>query len=125
MWHNDKKYIHYDALQKLINYDWPNNTRELFLKLKSIKLLSRGCDTIDTQHVNFYPSTPMSIKTKYATASYIETTEYEELKKRQNKILLKELLEFYDFDVKKISALLKLHQSTIYRRMKKYGLERQ
>ena len=125
MWHNDKKYIHYDVLQKLINYDWPNNTRELFLKLKSIKILSRGCDTIDTQHVNFYPSTPMSIKTKYATASYIETTEYEKLKKGQNKILLKELLEFYDFDVKKIAALLKLHQSTIYRRMKKYGIERQ
>ena len=38
----------------------------------------------------------MSIKTKYATASYIETTEYEKLKKGQNKILLKELLEFYD-----------------------------
>jgi transcriptional regulator with PAS, ATPase and Fis domain len=66
----------------------------------------------------------MSIKTKYATDAYIETTEYEELKKGQNKILLKELLEFYDFDVKKISALLKLHQSTIYRRMKKYGIER-
>ena len=97
-----------DELNKLTRYDWPGNIRELLNVVERAVILSDGkslgLDNINTAKVNM----PNSI-----TDSSLDELE---------KMAIKNALSKYQGNMSKVAAELGVGRSTLYRKMKKYGL---
>ncbi len=105
-----------DAMRLLSGYSWPGNVRELENVMERAVILS-------THNVITAEDLPDSLFTKAekldSKASFDEECTLEELNK---KYILK-ILDSYSWNQKKASALLGISTTTLWRKLKSYGIE--
>lgn len=107
-------------MEKMIDYDWPGNIRELFNVLERLRILSNG-NTPDPSLVEHLFVHRMD-KIVSRDPSYVKQekplTYREELQRRE----IIEALEKTGGNVSLAAKLLNIPRSTFYRRLKKYQL---
>jgi two-component system, NtrC family, response regulator AtoC len=96
------------AQEKLLNYPYPGNIRELKAIVELAAVMSNG-EVIEPEHINFFSTNPM------ANLLLKENTLYEYTRQIIRNFMLK-----YDDDIMIVAKKLDLGKSTIYR-MRKNG----
>lgn len=97
-----------EAQEKLLNYPYPGNIRELKAIVDLAAVMANGED-IKPEHVNFYSTNPM------ANLLLKENTLYEYTRQ-----IIKNFMHKYDDDIMVVAKKLDVGKSTIYR-MRKNG----
>ena len=110
-------HISLEALDSLMRYTWPGNIRELENTIERAVLLTKS-DTITPEFLPDYisrcgpeaePGSPSETESLYdAEKNYILT-----------------VLEDNEWNIKRTAEMLKIHRSTLYNKMKRYGLKRE
>lgn len=110
---NGGKSISEDALDRLMEYDWPGNIRELRNVLNRAIVVSKGSiinrDEIQLP-VEKRPSKPDCITIPYG----LTLDEVEEM-------IIKHMLRIYDGDKKRVAKILQISISTLYNKLKRFG----
>jgi len=116
-----------DAIRKLCSYDWPGNVRELENILERIVVLHDGSTVLEQflpEEIINAPLVPVKlnkIEDTNSSNSYVSTkplwqTEME---------MIKQALAETRGNVTKASALLEIGQASLYRKLKKYQIDRE
>lgn len=110
------------AVKVLLNYQWPGNVRELENVIERCAVTSRGsCITADLLEEYLQESRiklpPSQTSSKAAAASSVLNNKVEKLEKA----VLEDALRKYG-STRKVAAHLGVNQSTVVRKMKKYGI---
>jgi DNA-binding NtrC family response regulator len=113
-----------EVLSQLMQHTWPGNVRELENVLERAFVITEG-DTIDTiflshdiqnnERLNALPGTNIDIPFKVARAM---------VEKQFEKTYLSEALERYEGNVSKTAKETGINPRTLWRKIKKYNLER-
>jgi DNA-binding NtrC family response regulator len=115
------------AMEALVHYSWPGNVRELENTMQRAMILTDD-GLIDIQQL------PMEIQPTFDIGSHVDgpsiritDTEQKELRPLESveKDLLVAAIRFTDGNLSAAAAQLGLGRTTLYRKMKKYGLEDQ
>jgi transcriptional regulator with PAS, ATPase and Fis domain len=106
-------------MEKLIDYDWPGNIRELFNVLERLRILSNGSapDPSLVDHLFVHRIDLVSSSSSYVKQEK-PLTYREELQRRQ----IIQALEKTGGNVSLAAKLLNIPRSTFYRKLKKYQL---
>lgn len=109
------------ALQVLLDYNWPGNVRELQNLIERVVLLYPH-QKITGEH--FFEElalreAPLPIKRISPSFRYNLQEEVAAFERK----LLKKALKQYDGDLQKIAEMFEIHRTTLFRKMRKYGLE--
>lgn len=102
-------FISEDALSKLEKYSWPGNIRELQHSIERAVILTNA-DTLQSADFNFSSNEHHFHETKVLTK--------DELEKR----MIRQALADQDKNLTEIAKKLGIGRTTLYRKMKKYGL---
>jgi transcriptional regulator with PAS, ATPase and Fis domain len=97
-----------DVLERLTNYDWPGNIRELHNVLERAVLVARG--SIQPEHL-FLSRLPISYDENV-------TQSLEEVEKRH----IAAVLQHHQGNVDRAAVVLGISRSSLYTRVKRYGL---
>jgi len=102
-----------EAMRLLLNYPWPGNVRELENSIEHAVVLSKG-GRIDVLHlpVALRDANPRHLIKSPGTISENE------------RILLKEVLEEYNWNKRKAALHLGISRSTLYGKLRKYQIRR-
>jgi len=95
-----------EAKSKILNYYWPGNIRELRSIVELATVLSDG-DIIEATHVNIQSST--DVKQLFSKEKTLREYSID---------IVQHYLEKYDNDITKVSKVLNLGRTTIYRMLK-------
>ncbi len=101
------------AMNKLIKYPWPGNVRELENAIERAFVISKG-KYITTDELSFLDSN----SAKFTTPPALSLSEIE---KQHITNVLKEC----DFNISKAAKILDIDRTTLYNKMKKYGISKQ
>ncbi len=101
------------ALNKLIKYPWPGNVRELENAIERAFVISKG-KYITTEDLSFLDSN----NAKFTTPPALSLSEIE---KQHILNVLKEC----DYNISKAAKILDIDRTTLYNKMKKYGISKQ
>lgn len=114
-----------DTWKLLMDYEWPGNIRELQNAIERAVALTRD-NTIMPEYFNL----EMLDKSTHLSEVSIENINHEEINTKYNQKFslddieqLNKLLEDYKWNITKMSAALGVSRTTIYRKMKKFGLQ--
>jgi two-component system response regulator HydG len=112
-----------DAMRLLMEYHWPGNVRELENTIEHAVVISKG-KRIEVMH---FPSTTTSHEAQAKDAQYAGLHETSTDKTRKSivgneKNLLQEVLEEYNWNKSKAAERLGIARSTLYAKIKKYQL---
>ena len=106
-----------DALQLLTEYDFPGNVRELENVIERAVLL----ETTELLQSSSLPSKISSMKSSPSILFFRDPTEIPPLKEVERQTLA-HALKVMDNNVTKAAQALKIHQATLYRKLKLYQL---
>ncbi len=101
------------ALNKLVKYPWPGNVRELENAIERAFVISKG-KYITTEDLSFLDSHNAKISTPPALS-------LSEIEKQHILNVLKEC----DYNISKAAKILDIDRTTLYNKMKKYGISKQ
>jgi len=104
------------ALRALINYDWRGEVRELENIIERAVIFTKG-DYITTNELPIYLQTTKEIYIPEKAGSL------EDFVKKVEKEFILKTLENNDYDKDKVAKVLDLGLSTLYRKIKEYGIE--
>lgn len=107
-----EKKISKEALSKLLSYNWPGNVRELRHIIERAVILSKG-EVIGVDDIMLH-----TIETKETQENIVEIKSLTEIEKET----IKKALKTYK-NKKKVAEVLGIDPSTLYRKMKKYGIK--
>ena len=107
-----EKRISKEALSKLLSYNWPGNIRELKYVIERAVILSKG-DVIKEEDIILHP-----IETKKEEKITEKIKPLSEIEKE----VIKKALKIYR-NKKEAAKMLGIDPSTLYRKMKKYGIK--
>ncbi|HOJ18576.1 MAG: sigma-54-dependent Fis family transcriptional regulator [Ignavibacteriales bacterium] len=110
------KGIDKNALRALVNYDWRGEVRELENIIERAVIFSKG-DYITTAELPIYLQTTKEIYIPEKAGSL------EDFVKRVEKEFILKTLENNGYDKDKVAKVLDLGLSTLYRKIKEYGIE--
>ncbi len=102
-----------DAMKVLLDYDYPGNVRELRNIIERAVIVAKG-DEITVEDLRFGLKSPPAPSTE-AEDEALESVERAHILKVLNK---------YDWNVSKAASALGIDRTTLYNKMKKYGLTR-
>ncbi len=105
--------ISYEAMARLMNYDWPGNVRELENSIQRALALSSGPEI---QALDL-PSNVL-----YWMARLTTSREIPSLRELERRAIL-DALEIAGGDRARAAKILQIGKTTIYRKLKEYGLE--
>ncbi len=100
------------ALKKLMHYSWPGNVRELENAVERAFVVARG-KLITTEDFSFMGNED----DKFDIPSGLSLSELE-------KIHIKKVLEECDYNVSQAAKVLDIDRTTLYNKMKKYGISK-
>lgn len=115
-----RKYFSPGALRVLLDYNWPGNVRELQNMVERVVLLYPHRE-ISEEHffeelaLQEVPLPIERISPAYRCNLQDEVAAFE-------RDLLKKALKHYDGDLQKIAEMFEIHRTTLFRKMRKYGL---
>ncbi|MEW5945349.1 MAG: sigma-54 dependent transcriptional regulator [bacterium] len=112
----DVRYISLEAFDCMMRYPWPGNVRELENTIERAVLLSRS-RAITPEYL---PEYVRKFGPEHEPGSPSET---DSLRDAERNYIL-DTLKQTDWNVKRTAELLKVHRSTLYNKMKRYGLRR-
>lgn len=108
-----------DAMKRLLSYDWPGNVRELRNVIERGLILSDG-DTISALSLGVDPVGSKNVPDVVsATPSDVEMIPLADMERRHIEGVLNKL----DGNRKAAADVLKIHRSTLYKKLESYGLE--
>ncbi|MCP4669597.1 MAG: PAS domain S-box protein [Deltaproteobacteria bacterium] len=106
-----------DAMEILLNYDYPGNIRELENILEHASIICQN-KTMERRHLPlFLQKSPLS-----ASASEAAVTEQALTSQEADKHLIQEMLKRNNWNRKRTAIELHIDRTTLWRKMKKYGL---
>ncbi len=113
-----KKQIHPQVLEALMEYDWPGNVRELKNIVERMVILSSGDEITlkDLPPAIFYPKKALAME----ASTQMELKQAKEVFERQ--FILQRLLE-HNYNITLTAQSLGLDRTSLYRKMKKLGIE--
>ena len=106
-----------DALQSLTQYDFPGNVRELENVIERAVLL----ETTELLQPSSLPPKISSMKSSQSVLFFRDPTKIPPLKEVERQTLV-HALKVMDNNITKAAQALKIHQSTLYRKLKRYQL---
>ncbi|MBN1163507.1 MAG: sigma-54-dependent Fis family transcriptional regulator [Candidatus Krumholzibacteriota bacterium] len=112
------KLISSEALELLVNYDWPGNVRELENIMERAVILQEG-DQISSDDL------PDKIKLHSQQRRKLVMDKAQMTLEELEKEYLISVLEDTNWQKKKASSILGINASTLYRKIQRYGLERE
>jgi DNA-binding NtrC family response regulator len=108
------------AVERLANYEWPGNIRDLENAVQSAMILARN-RVIEADHlpmrVKGYPSTIETVLMSQSEANKIK-----EAGAKTEKILIEETLKRFEYNRNLTSEALNISRKTLFNKMKKYGI---
>ncbi|ACB86292.1 sigma-54 interaction domain-containing protein [Natranaerobius thermophilus] len=114
----ENKQISQEAVEVLQKYDWPGNIRQL---KNIIQRLAVNAETTVIEKsdipIKLLKQLQISESPSYPEEGLNEIVEQVEKK------VIRETLELYDFNKSMAASILNIPRSTLYRKMKKYGLK--
>jgi len=108
------KSISAEAIRKLISYDWPGNVRELKNVIERAIILSRDSNLIRPEHLAFANRANIKFSLKFDHDPTLEELELE---------YLRHLFSKYMGHRSKVAEVMNVSERSIYRFIRKYGLE--
>jgi len=114
----DISFIDEDALALLIQHDWQGNVRELENAIERAVVITKK-DFISSDEL------PALIKKKNTNIAKTHDIENANLSLNEiEKEHILHILEIVEWNIKKAAGILKIDRTTLYNKMKKYGIER-
>jgi len=115
--YNQKKRMSYDVLKEMQRYDWPGNIRELKNVIEHMVVVSNG-QYFDVNDLPFYKGDYEPELPVISVSGIIPLSEaVAEVEKQILSSALKQCKS-----TRNIAKMVKMNQSTVVRKMKKYGL---
>ncbi|GAA5530342.1 sigma-54 dependent transcriptional regulator [Herpetosiphon gulosus] len=108
-----------DAMERLNNYDWPGNVRQLEHEIERAVILARG-SVITSEHMSLVPSSRSALQVDIA-ARLREKSTLDELLADVERLALQEALVQHDDDIKVAARSLGLSEADFQKRQKKYS----
>ncbi len=108
------KSISAEAIRKLISYDWPGNVRELKNVIERAIILSRDSNLLRPEHLAFANRPNIKFSLKFDHDPTLEELELE---------YLRHLFSKYMGHRGKVAEVMNVSERSIYRFIRKYGLE--
>jgi transcriptional regulator with PAS, ATPase and Fis domain len=114
--HQHNKHISPEVIDALMLYSWPGNVRELENVVERMIIMTEG-DEITMKHL------PIQIKSHIApeAMSVIGDSSFKTTIEQTEKQLLKQALQNHK-STREIAKVMKINQSTVVRKLKKYNL---
>jgi len=113
-----QKGINKDAMEILINYDWPGNVRELE------NVVERAVILEDSKNISLV-SLPDKFRRRETGSQHLITDKAEVTLEELEREYLIKVLNDTNWQKKKASAILGINASTLYRKIQRYGLEKE
>jgi DNA-binding NtrC family response regulator len=109
------------AINKLTQYEWPGNIRDLENAVQSAMILSQG-NVIDVDRLPMrIKGYPMSLEAELMNDDG-ETNIIRQTHSKAEKNLIKETLKRYGYNRTSTAEALRISRKTLFNKMKKYGL---
>ncbi len=112
------------ALKRLQTMDWPGNVRELRNTVERLLILSSD-DTITEEEVVRHLSPPTSVADGPGAEDPLEATTFSDFKDRAEAAFIIRKLREHDWNVAETARALEMPRSNLYKKIEKYGLERE
>lgn len=121
---NNKKVtdISKEAIQALLDYDWPGNVRELENVIERALILTKG-DTIERCDLPEFlqkMDKPFMVRHRFSDNSGLKSLK--EALKNPERQIIQHALEQMGWNRKEVAASLGINRTTLYNKMRKYGL---
>ena len=113
-----QKGITREAMEVLVTYDWPGNVRELE------NVMERAVILEDTDQIT-EGSLPEKIRQRESGASHLITERAQVTLDELEKEYLIKVLNDTNWQKKKASQILGINASTLYRKIQRYGLDKE
>ncbi|OGV61227.1 MAG: hypothetical protein A2283_07145 [Lentisphaerae bacterium RIFOXYA12_FULL_48_11] len=108
------------AMEALMKYSWPGNVRELRNAVERGVILTNG-DEIDLEELGIHES--LSEKKISSSAAGV-SAEFKPMSLADSeKNLIQSVLSFAEGNKNKAADILKIHRTTLYKKLQEYGLE--
>jgi DNA-binding NtrC family response regulator len=114
----EKKNITKDAMNLLTEYEFPGNVRELENIIERAVILQEG-DQVDVDDL------PDKVRSRTCSRSSLSLDKAQMTLEELEKEYLISVLEETNWQKKKASSILGINASTLYRKIQRYGLERE
>lgn len=115
---NDQKTISKEAMEVLVNYNWPGNVRELENVIERAVIL----EEVNELSV---ASLPEGLRYKNKSSSHLIMDRTQVTLEELEKEYLIKVLKDTSWQKKKASQVLGINASTLYRKIQRYGLEKE
>lgn len=104
-----------ETMYKLTNYSWPGNVRELE------NVMQRAVITVSGKYINF-EDLPFALGEDAPKLEGIGECSLKKAMEKPEKEFIERTLKYYNRNKNKTAEVLKLNRTTLYKKMKKYGL---
>ena len=122
---NPVDYITQEALDFLMSMEFKGNFRDI-QNIISAAILFCYSDTLDKTHIQrgLEMVQDERLSETHLYDEFIRSTSISEFKQLKRALSFKDIVFKHNFDIAKISSETQYHPATVYRQLKKYGLER-
>ncbi|MEK7269855.1 MAG: sigma-54 dependent transcriptional regulator [Planctomycetota bacterium] len=111
------------AVRVLQSRRWPGNVRELKNGIERLAILVPG-DSISEDDVERWIPRTVPVAGPSADAGLLDSPTHEEFKERSERAFLERKLQAFGWNISKVSEVLQMPRSNLYKKLEKYGLKK-